>query len=533
MNAQSQGNTVQFILDGENFFHEFRDQLAAVRASAPAQNTYVRLAYWEAEHSLRLDTPTTGPTLETALKAVADAGHRVELILWQPASIDRRMDANLSQAVFNTNQETIRRLNGYRDNRIQAYFEVYKGWIAGTSNHQKMAIFSIAGHLRVLVGGINLASFYWDDHHHTLAAPYAPHAGGDGRSCHDTAVLLEGPATLDVEREWLRRWNKQVYFTPGNQPKATLAQNAAAVNGATVNVLTTNSESWGGRSADIQALLMQKISRATRYVYLENYAFCDPSLVWALRTRLSQHRTLKVIVMLPHPGFGLQPFNYLARIAYAKLALTNCVAFRTANGGQVFRRDCQQWSISENVNAWSTGESMLSSVRNRWLESDSLSYRRPGDRAATTVPLADITSFDGGVRFYTPMRRGAGGLDQIYIHSKMALIDDQVAFVGTSNFSYRSMVYDGEISICVSDGPTVQNIRNTLFTHWGMNTANVQNNWDMEVRRFRTAGAHRVGVVSLDIGDFDRFPFQTADGVGGFRNDANNQQYRYMNYTFY
>ncbi len=532
MNKQSQGNTVQFILDGEDFYHELRDQLAAVAASPIHAGTYVRLAYWEAEHHLRLTTPTTGPTLETALKAVANAGHRVEIILWQPASIDRSMDPGLSQAVYNTNRATIGRLHGYLNNRIQVYFEVYKGWVAGTSTHQKIAIFSIGGQLRVLVGGLNLAQFYWDNQNHPCAPPYAPNAGGDGLSCHDTAVLLQGPAAVDVESEWLRRWNKQFYVTPSAQARATLTNNPAVLNGPTVNVVTTNSESWGGRSADIQALLIDKISRATRYVYLENYAFCDPGLISALCKRIREHRTLKVIVMVPHPDFGLQPFNYLARIAYAKLALSNCVTF-TANGRQVFRRDCQYWSISENWNSWSTGESMLSTVRNRWLEGDSLSYKRQGDTATTTVPLADITAFDGGVRFYTPVRRGFGGLSWIYIHSKLALIDDEVAYIGTSNFSYRSMVYDGEIGICISHAQTARNIRNALFAHWGLNVVDVRTDWDRAVRRFSTGVGPGLGVVSLDVGSFDRYPFQTVSPLGVVQNDNNNTQYKYMNYTLY
>ncbi|MCP4582205.1 MAG: hypothetical protein GY839_11370 [candidate division Zixibacteria bacterium] len=531
MNRESQGNTIQLILDGQNFFHELRNQLEAVRLSPVADNTYVRLAFWEAEHNLNLQSPTAGPTLETALKWVANVGHRVEIILWKPSALSRRFDPTLSVPVYNTNLATMNTLHGYNNNLIQVYFEEYKGWIAGISTHQKIAIFSIGGVFRVLIGGINLARFYWDSDTHPCAAPYAPHAGMDGNSCHDAAVLIRGPATLDVEREWLRRWNKQYYLTPRNQIKGNIANNPISANGATVNVVTTNSESWAGREADIQALLIRKISRATNYIYLENYAFCDPGLVWAICKRLREHRTLKVIVMIPHRHFELHPFNYLARIAYAKLALTNCITF-SSNGNQIFRRDCQTYKISENLNIWSTSESILSTVRNRWLESDSVSFRRRIDRNTTTVRLSDITSFDGGIRFYTPARRIGGALHWIYIHSKLALIDDETAFIGTSNFSYRSMVYDGEIGICISNGQTVRNIRNTLFAHWGLNVADVRTNWDREVRRFQVGVGNGLGVVNLNITDLDRYPFPVAAG-GAIRNDDTNRQYKYLNYTYY
>jgi phosphatidylserine/phosphatidylglycerophosphate/cardiolipin synthase-like enzyme len=45
-----------------------------------------------------------------------------------------------------------------------------------------------------------------------------------------------------------------------------------------------------------------------------------------------------------------------------------------------------------------------------------------------------------------------------YPHSKLALFDDRYALVGSSNWTYRSMEYDGEITTMIDDGDKVAQI---------------------------------------------------------------------------
>jgi phosphatidylserine/phosphatidylglycerophosphate/cardiolipin synthase-like enzyme len=79
----------------------------------------------------------------------------------------------------------------------------------------------------------------------------------------------------------------------------------------------------------------------------------------------------------------------------------------------------------------------------------------------------------------------------VYIHSKLALFDDQVAIVGSGNFNGRSMMYDGEMSVQISDPTTVAGIRSALFTHWGMQTGTSWSpgNWYTQMNAFATAPA--------------------------------------------
>ncbi|WP_141326607.1 phosphatidylserine/phosphatidylglycerophosphate/cardiolipin synthase family protein [Myxococcus sp. AB025B] len=523
MKKQTQAATTELILDGENFFGTLFDALDAVEHSEPAPNTYVRLAFWQVEHDLLLIRHPEEITLEEKLKAVADAGHHVQLIMWCPAQLDIHFQKKgLSQGIYNTNLATANALGGYRGRddsggSIEVLMEIYNGW-NGSSVHQKLVLWSIEGLLTAMVGGMNLASFYWDTENHE-----GRHKGGMGgaplgRTVHDSALRLDGPAAVVVEEEWLRRWRKRYYKTQllnnrgtgttpvadpkdyESQPKARLEDQPPGYED--VVIATTSSESYGGRAADIQSLLVEQIRAARRYIYFENYIFSDPTLVEALATRLRGPRPPIVIIMVPMPyEENPYPFDYLNYISFAKLALASCDAV-TAKGRTVERERCSKWGVSESMNAWSTLRSMTSTVTNRWLETDAFSCQ-PQNGAELTCPLLQLQGFRGGIRFYAPVRRPSmnSARTAIYIHSKLALFDDSVAVVGSANFSYRSMVYDGELSAFVH-GDGARRIRETLFRHYNMNTPE---DWDDDaVGDLTDLPLWETGVLRLELEDFDR-----------------------------
>ncbi|RYZ15819.1 MAG: hypothetical protein EOO70_05955, partial [Myxococcaceae bacterium] len=218
MKKQTQAATTRLILDGENFFGAIHDALDAVEQSEPSPNTYVRLAFWEIEHELLLVRDPEEVTLEEKLRAVADAGHRVQIIMWCPARLDIRVQkGQLSENVYNTNLATARQLGGYRGQNdsggsIEVLMEVYNGW-NGSSVHQKMVLWSLQGQLNALIGGINLAGFYWDNEAHE--GRFDGGMGGIplGDTVHDSVLQLDGPAAVVIEEEWLRRWKKRYYTT--------------------------------------------------------------------------------------------------------------------------------------------------------------------------------------------------------------------------------------------------------------------------------------------------------------------------------
>src|SRR5437879_13841563 len=85
MRATTDGNQVQFLLDGGEYFaalHQLLDDLE--HAAHPAQS-YVKLAFWKANP--RLVVGRARIRLVEKLHNVAATGAQVRMILWQPDSV--------------------------------------------------------------------------------------------------------------------------------------------------------------------------------------------------------------------------------------------------------------------------------------------------------------------------------------------------------------------------------------------------------------------------------------------------------------
>ena len=107
---------------------------------------------------------------------------------------------------------------------------------------------------------------------------------------------------------------------------------------------------------------------------------------------------------------------------------------------------------------------------------------------------------------YAPLLAGTQGQSP-YVHSKIALIDDKVAFVGSSNWTYRSMQYDGEISALIENKLEVVDIRTELLKHWGVpngDPAKWKSHVAKNARELATGKAKRcqVYMVPLTLADF-------------------------------
>ncbi len=471
------GNKVKFLLDGEDFFKELKIQFEEVKKleNKADRNTFVRLAYWGANLDLLWYRPAEEvlgeqSTLADELKKVANAGVETKIILWYPSTLVSFVGNFLTVPNKKSHDAFYDELNGYNNGIIKVFREVYKGGIT-SSTHQKMAIFSIKGKLRVIIGGMNLDSWYWDKEGHNFEAEFQD--SGYGGSCHDTGVLIEGPATLAVEHEWMRRWSKQGEKETKIPRPLYINQLLPTVEGSSeITIATTNSETKPA-IRDIQRLLIQKIRAANNYVYIEGYMLSAPSLINVLNEKLTQVN-FKLIVMIPHPSIGinhnipdLKVLGYLNYVSYVRIAFLSCSAVTINIGGQnllkLNRVDCSQWRIVEGDDK-------------KWFTDTQIHCEKQDGGKVFRALFKDIDAFEGGARFYSPARHIGGNQRYIYIHSKLMLIDDEIAIIGSSNFTFRSMIYDGEIAACIEDANVVTNqIRNRLFAEFGMVNAN---GWD-------------------------------------------------------
>ncbi len=520
-------NFAELILDGSNYFGRLKSLFVSLLAEPPAADTYLRLAFWEIEHGLRLPSvpadlanpdlaflQNRGRTIVHWIEAIADKGHRVDVIMWCPKDIDVKFDGNLSTHIYNTNQDTARRLglltpgNG---GSINVLSEIYGGRTDyGKSVHQKIVLVSVQGVLTALLGGMNLASFYYDDDQHSATLNGGMGGIPLGHTIHDTAVQLQGAAAYDVEAEWLRRYEKRFEFfslhrgvgttDKGNETLQTIPKSQLQTQPThrpnqptrmgpyTVQIATTNSEGMLGQT-HIRDLLIEKIKAAQQYIYLEGYMVSDPKLLAALRARQQAAPNVKLIVMVPKPfAQNPYPFDYLNYISFVKLALDTATEVRV-KGNWVARANCTKWKLDEKYSGF---------ILNDWMQNDTFDYTLNTGQS-DSVKLIDIQDFRGGIRFYSPMVRNGHTTNAIYIHSKLALIDNSTAVIGSANFTYRSQEYDGEISAFIGDDVT--DFCQDLWRHWGLSGHYLA--FDQDVAAFNPlAAAH--WVAPLQVADYPK-----------------------------
>lgn len=474
MKIKKTGNQVKFLLDGENFFRELTQQLDNLIKAKPSESTYVRMAFWEMDAACCIDRSLTAPRQVGAmLHAAADAGHTVQIICWKPRGLAGPLLSlgwTLPAPIPNYQSARTHVVGERKDVRgsVQVYREEHRGPFFGTSNHQKIVIFSIDGVLTVIVGGMNLTDKSYAPATHEEAPGLAGALQASGANLgglpwyynvanwHDTAVVITGPAAADVEEEWLRRWQKK-RPSPRTKPAKAPVQ-APVAEGSTVTILTTNSE-VSPRERDIRAALCARISSAERYVYLENYVLSDPDLVAALVDRL---RTNKDLVVLFVTGKGDHPYNILNRMTRLRLVLA------AGGEGYVLLDQCgKKQSLEEHFKEREVS-GKLTRLLNPWFEKDEFRYKTPEGKVKR-VPLGKVyDAYSNRVAFAYPTNgyvapSGRG----LYVHSKLVLVDDDAAFIGSANLSYRSMDYDGEICVCV-EGAAAKDIRVALFEHFNL-----------------------------------------------------------------
>ncbi|NOK38441.1 hypothetical protein D7W79_30090 [Corallococcus exercitus] len=574
----SDHNRATFLMDGEEFFGTFAACLEEVKRSAtepveveslskgegkkvadgPAPvppTTYVRLAYWAMEKGLSLKQDDHHFTMEVALKQLADAGVHVEIILWDPDALSANAggDDNFAKKVARGNKAVHTALNGYKG-KILVYLESHPviGGV-GYGLHQKMSIFSIRGKLKALVGGFNMEEEYWDTGYHWGHHPLKGH----NHTLHDTAVLVEGPATCHIEEEWLRRWKRQspLISFGAKSPQEVRAEVRGPVSsqptdgGHHISVLTTGVSAVSSTEHSIRDEIKTLIQNATTYLYAENYQFFDPDIVGEVCRKLKAWKPFEVCVVIPDPACDPTHANtQLSRIAYARMLLASLKEKEGVKGKlDVALQSIKLKGSSKPVqNDPGMYHKVVKKKSGTWMEEASLQVApRPVEGVKiqdkpVQVALEAIESLEFAegvtprVQFYCPVRSPGhsgdyGDSTKIYVHSKLMLIDSKHVIVGSANFGYRSMEYDGEMSLHIQSDEFAVSVKQKLFPHYNVKSLKEV---PAALRDASHENADRADQVKL----IARSPGQlgiTSDDVKGYMTEKMKGASVAMNYKWY
>lgn len=394
--AWSTGNSVRPIVHGATYFADLAD-----RISQMGEGDRVYFVDWRGDPDEHLNDD--GLTLVEVLTAALDRGVDVRGLLWR--SHWRKLGFH-SERSFELGK-TIEKHGGQclRDMRVRT----------GGAHHQKFVVLRHRDDPSrdvAYVGGIDLCHSRRDDDGHEgdpqplrIAAEYGPQP-----AWHDVQVAIQGPAVHDVETTFRERWEDS---TP----------------------LTSNP----GR-------------RFTSWLQAEDQ---DPDPLgdqWPPPPPAAEgHEAVQIVRTYP----SILPKGYdFAPDGERTIALANAKAMSRARR-LVYVEDQYLWS--EQV-----GEHFATALRHR-----------PELRLVIVLPI--LPDLDGTVSRTTqwharllamrPILEAGGdrvailGLTNrkglpVYVHSKVCIIDDRWASVGSDNLNRRSWSSDSEISCLVMDERT-------------------------------------------------------------------------------
>lgn len=332
----------------------------------------------------------------------------------------------------------------------------------------------------------------------------------------DYAFRIEGSALSEVHQNFCRAWNRAALL-----PKLAAASNAqaravrsgdlnaelrpprlartdAAATQLRLQVLRTqpeesydDTEQCWPCDKSIKHGYIQATAFARNYLYLENQYFFYEE--WARHLKANRQaftswvqeagrtskdvRTLHLMVVMPVPeDEGMVPRTYdtIKSLGQARSMPNQRQMYEDQEQNEAAR---QAWDARYDALPWNQRGSALLTLGPRPAGLSAVARDARGVKEPTLnkdgVLMQDGKDLGLKVlicKMATPNQSGRSGLGasrDIYIHSKLLMIDDCYMTAGSANLNLRSMAADSEINVATDHIPTIRALRQRV---WGMQT---------------------------------------------------------------
>ena len=429
--AYTDGNTVAPLFDGKECMHAWHSRLLALY-DVPDAMLYHTGWRFEGVKTLGETTPESD-----AIEALIEASRRgVQPYVLACSNLRCRRFNRIAVNALRAQKVRTARLDGRYPSR--------------GSNHQKFTVFRSRDAASAILGSADIAKTRWDSSSHLLSDPDRHPTLGE--QTHEFAVSIEGPAVADLVETFRERWNNSDESPDalhGQFATATATASAALASSQeagthSVQVLRTygitsraNGYSWSATGEfTVWASYLQAIMAASSYIYIEDQYFL--AFHWP-------------------PGYARGDLFLETDIVYQlgeamKRGVT--VVVTTSSRGTAFWYPYQKYQRDIGLN-------YLHGVR---------SAGSDGDVIAASLQCE--------------------GSD-VYVHSKLMIVDDEFVSVGSANIALRSMSTDSELQIGIVDAMNTlpQDIRAKLWAqHSGLTPADFADPF-LAIRLFKSSVA--------------------------------------------
>ncbi|SMC30909.1 Phosphatidylserine/phosphatidylglycerophosphate/cardiolipin synthase [Novosphingobium sp. B1] len=196
-------------------------------------------------------------------------------------------------------------LRWWRHSRI--IFKLDSAHPIGCSHHQKIAVIDDRF---AVCGGIDMAGDRWDTREHLDDDPRRRRPGGKLYGpWHDCTMLLEGEAAARLGEFGRQRWEQAggTPFEPCQPQDASPWPSTVEAEFRDVEVGIARTRSHYAKACEvreIEALFLEQIARARKFIYFENQYFASRKIAEAIVKRVSEPDPPEIVLINPESSDG-------------------------------------------------------------------------------------------------------------------------------------------------------------------------------------------------------------------------------------
>lgn len=327
----------------------------------------------------------------------------------------------------------------------------------------------------------NMLDNYWDDNSHISGKVSAPNQGKNvDTPLQDVSSIVSGEVLWYINRNFCQSWDKVSSEKLGEKRKALTFDKypfnkSAGGTPLMAQILRTYDKP---DIEDIKKIYLQNIKRVTSYIYTENQYFRWPPLAEAfikhwqnLRSKgRPENMPIHWFVVTNSSDDGLGKGTYTTNKMLEKLgrqdvmpnvALTHTdrIEFLEASLGNNY---AQGQGSASTIAKWKRELAELKESQKQRSGTRERSYTKNAEEVRDKEIVKKLKK-ELGVKVHVCTLTASNAWKEVYIHSKVTIIDDVFTVISSANLNTRSMQVDTELGIFTENGAVARKLRKDLW----------------------------------------------------------------------
>ena len=327
----------------------------------------------------------------------------------------------------------------------------------------------------------NMLDNYWDDDSHISGNVLSPNKGKNvDTPLQDVSSIVSGEVLWYINRNFCQSWDRVSSEKLEEKRKALTFDKypfnkSAGGTPLMAQILRTYDKP---DIEDIKKIYLQNIKRVTSYIYTENQYFRWPPLAEAfikhwqnLRSKgRSANMPIHWFVVTNSSDDGLGKGTYTTNKMLEKLgrqdvmpnvALTHTdrIEFLEASLGN---NHAQGQGSASTIAKWKRELAELKESQKQRSGTRERSYTKNAEEVREKEFVKKLKK-ELGVKVHVCTLTASNAWKEVYIHSKVTIIDDVFTVISSANLNTRSMQVDTELGIFTENGEVARKLRKDLW----------------------------------------------------------------------